>query len=67
MISCRILLATGEMTMAEIKISEGTKVTKEVREAIDKKLKELEDQAVKEGTNVKISHSAALWSVNYKT
>lgn len=53
--------------MAEIKISEGTKVTKEVREAIDKKLKELEDQAVKEGTNVKISHSAALWSVNYKT
>ena len=41
--------------MAEIKISKGTALTKEVQEAIEKKSKELEEQGVREGTNLKIS------------
>lgn len=52
--------------MAEISIK-GEKITAEVREAIEKKLKEFEDKAVKEGTNVKLNDPKALWSVNYTT
>ncbi len=58
-------LLTGEMAM-EIKISKGTALTKEVQEAIEKKLKELEEQGAREGTNSKISHFPALgWLLSY--
>src|SRR5258708_39327039 len=57
---------TGEMAMAEIKVSKGTALTKEVQEAIEKKLKELEEQGVREGTNIKISQFPALgWLLSY--
>jgi len=50
----------------EIKISKGTALTKEVQEAIEKKLKELEEQGAREGTNSKISHFPALgWLLSY--
>ena len=52
--------------MAEISIK-GGKITPEVRAAIEKKLKEFEEKAVQEGTNVKLNEKEALWSVNYTT
>ena len=52
--------------MEEIKISRGTALTKEVQEAIEKKLKELEEQGVREGTNTEISQFPALgWLLSY--
>ena len=52
--------------MAEIQISKGSALTKEVQEAIEKKLKELEEQGVREGTNIKISHPESLgWLLSY--
>jgi len=53
--------------MPTITIAPGTRITKEVREAIDKKLTELEGKSEKEGTNLKINDHSAAWSVNYTT
>jgi hypothetical protein len=55
----------------EIKMQPGTKLTPQVREAIAKKLEELEKQAdkneLREGTTVKIHPEGAMWSVTYNT
>ncbi len=60
--------------MATINIPKGTKITKEVREAIEKKLKELEEQSAQEGTaqsiegeEIRLNSNTAAWSVNYTT
>jgi hypothetical protein len=53
--------------MAEISIK-SEKITPQIREAIEKKLKEFENKAATEGTKVKLNdHAADLWSVNYHT
>jgi hypothetical protein len=53
--------------MSQISIYKGPKITEEVREAIEKKLKELEEKAVKEGAHGKPNEATAMWSVNYTT